>query len=127
MENGYWKTLSVSFDDALEQLPRALAAEGFGIVSQIDLAETIRTKLGKDLGRYRILGACNPTFAYEAITRVPHVGLALPCNVVLYEAPGGAVTLGVIDPMAAVGSEPVLKDLASEVTVRLTRVLAAMS
>lgn len=126
MDHGNWKTLASGFDDAYAALPAALAAEGFGVVSQIDLGETIRTKLGKDVGRYRIVGACNPTFAYDAVTREPHVGVLLPCNVVLYERKDGVVVLGAIDPMQAVGSEPSLAPLAKEVSTRLGRVLAAM-
>jgi uncharacterized protein (DUF302 family) len=127
MEHGHWKTLTGTFEEALERLPQALAAEGFGIVSQIDLGETLRTKLGKDVGRYRILGACNPTFAYEAVTREPRIGLALPCNVVLRQAQGGPLFLGVMDPMEAVGGEPALVEMATEVATRLKRVLATMS
>lgn len=122
-----WKTLRSSYDDALARLPSALSAEGFGIVSQIDLAETLRAKLGKDVGRYRILGACNPAFAHEAITKDPQVGVLLPCNVVLYERTAGEVVLGMIDPMEAVGSVPALEPLAREVHARLVRAFAAMS
>lgn len=126
MEHGKWKTLRSSFDDALARVPAALTEQGFGIVSQIDLGETIRGKLGKDVGRYRIIGACNPTFAFDAITREPRMGVLLPCNVVLYEQKDGTTVLGAIDPMQAVGSEPALKDLATEVSARLERFLASV-
>lgn len=127
MKHGMWKALASSYDAAAERLPEALKAEGFGIVSQIDLAETLRTKIGKDVGRYKIFGACNPSFAFDAVSRDPHVGVLLPCNVVLYERTPGEVVLGVIDPMQAVGTEPALEPLAREVQARLGRVLAAMS
>lgn len=124
---GRWKKLGTSYDEALARLPQALAAEGFGIVSQIDLAETLRTKLGEDIGRYRILGACNPKFARDAIAKEPQIGVLLPCNVVLYELAGSAdVMLGIIDPMQAVGAVPALASLATDVASRLERVLASM-
>jgi uncharacterized protein (DUF302 family) len=128
MTHGKWKRLSSRYDDALAKLPDALKAEGFGVVSQIDLAETLRTKIGKDVGRYRVLGACNPSFAFDAIGKDPQAGVLLPCNVVLYELLGeGEVMLGVIDPMQAVGTVPALEPLAREVGARLDRVLAAMT
>jgi uncharacterized protein (DUF302 family) len=125
MEHGNWKTLTSTFDDAYAALPAALSAEGFGVVSQIDLGETIKNKIGKDVGRYRIVGACNPGFAYDAVTREPRVGVMLPCNVVLYEK-DGQVVLGTIDPMQAVGSVEALAPLAKEVSARLGRVMDAM-
>ena len=125
MDHGTWKTLRSTFDEALQKLPAALAAEGFGVITQIDLGETLRTKLGKDVGRYRILGACNPAFAYDAVTRDPRVGVLLPCNVVLYEKDGRAV-LGAIDPLRAMGDEPAFADLARGVAERLRRALDAV-
>lgn len=78
------------------------------------------------VGRYRIIRACNPTFAFDAVTREPRVGVLLPCNVVLYEPKDGTAVLGAIDPMEAVGSEPALKDLATEVSARIERFLASV-
>ena len=127
MSHGTWKELKTGFDEALERLPAALAAQGFGIITQVDLGETLRTKLGKDVGRYRILGACNPAFAYEAVTRDPHVGVLLPCNVVLYERPDGKAVLGAIDPLQSVGADPAFADLARDIGARLSHVLAAIA
>lgn len=127
MNQGTWKVLSSSFDDALERLPAVLAEQGFGIITRVDLGETLRTKLGKDVGRYLILGACNPAFAHEAVTRNPHVGVLLPCNVVLYERPDGKAVLGAIDPLQSVGSDPAFADIAGEIGGRLATVLAAIA
>ena len=128
MQHGHWATLTLSFDDALAKLPQALAAEGFGVITQIDMQATLRAKLGLETGRYKILGACNPGLAPKAVTFDPTVGLLLPCNVVLYETPAGEVRLGVIDPMTTLGADggPELQAVAAEVGGRLGRVLAAM-
>ena len=127
MDQGKWKTLRSSFDDALARIPAALTEQGFGIVSQIDLGETIRAKLGKDVGRYRIIGACNPGFAFDAVTREPRVGVLLPCNVVLYEQKDGKAVLGAVDPMQMIATEPALKELAAEVSARLERFIASIA
>jgi uncharacterized protein (DUF302 family) len=128
MQHGHWATLSLTFDDALAKLPQALAAEGFGVITQIDMQATLRAKLGLETGRYNILGACNPGLAHKAVSFDPTVGLLLPCNVVLFETPAGEVRMGVIDPMNTLGADggPELQAVAAEVGGRLGRVLAAM-
>ena len=126
MERGMWKKLGLGYDEALARLPQALAAQGFGVVSEVDLGATLRAKIQKDVGRYKIFGACNPALAHRAITADRAVGLLLPCNVVLHETADGAVMLGAIDPLDSVGADPAFADLAGGVRARLLAVLDAM-
>ncbi|HVY31982.1 MAG TPA: DUF302 domain-containing protein [Polyangiaceae bacterium] len=120
---GTWRPLSISFDEATEHLPRALQAEGFGVITQIDLQQTFKAKLGADYRRYRIFGACNPAFALKAVEVDPRAGLLLPCNVVLFERDDGVAMLGVIDPVQQLNAPPgPLAELAHEIGARLTRV-----
>ncbi|MBS2017381.1 MAG: DUF302 domain-containing protein [Deltaproteobacteria bacterium] len=131
--HGRWKELAITFDDATARLPDALKKEGFGVITQIDLQETFKAKLGADFRRYRIFGACNPAFAHAAVTEDPRVGVLLPCNVVLYEDDRGRAVIGAVDPMqtlggAAVGSNATgLASIAREVGERLDRVLASLA
>lgn len=125
-----WKELDVSYDDALARLPDALKQEGFGIITQIDIQETFKAKLGVDFQRYKIFGACNPSIAHTALMKDPRVGVLLPCNVVVYETDKGRAVLGAVDPMQtlATGSEdPALIELARDVAARLARVLEGFS
>jgi len=87
-----------SFDDAREAVVRALKAEGFGILTEIDVKATMKQKLGIEQQPYRILGACNPTFAHEALGVEPLVGLLLPCNVIVYETDDQEVVVSVVEP-----------------------------
>lgn len=122
-----WKHLRSSFDDALAKLPEALSAEGFGIITQIDAKETFKNKLGVEFRRYKILGACNPKLAHQVLSHDPHIGVLLPCNVVLYETDEGKAVLGAIDPMASLGAAaPGLEEVAGSVREKLGRVLAAI-
>ena len=120
---GTWRLLRVSFDVAAERLPQALQAEGFGVITQIDLQQTFKAKLGADFRRYRIFGACSPTFALKAVEVDPRAGLLLPCNVVLFERDDGKAELGIIDPVEQLNapSGP-LAGIAHEIASRLTRV-----
>ena len=86
---GTWKELHMSFDAAVEQLPGALQAEGFGVITQIDLQQSFKAKLAVDFRRYHIFGACNPALALEVVTNAPQFGVLLPCNVVVYERDDG--------------------------------------
>jgi uncharacterized protein (DUF302 family) len=122
------KELNCSFDDALKRVPEALKSEGFGVLTEIDIQSTLKAKLGVDFRRYKILGACNPPLAYEALSSVLEVGLMLPCNVVVYENDLEKATVLAIDPtltMAAVG-EPALVELAAKVKEKLGLVLAKL-
>jgi uncharacterized protein (DUF302 family) len=126
---GTWKELSIGFDEAVSRLPEVLQREGFGIVTQMDVRETFKNKLGIDFRRYRIFGACSPSFAHQALTHTPQIGVLLPCNVVIYEQDDGGCMMGVIDPMQTVGksqSAGQLGELAATVGEKLTRVLQSI-
>ena len=111
------KTLPPGFEDAVRRTTDALKQEGFGIISEIDVTETFRKKLGIEFRNYRILGACNPKLAHEALQLEDKVGTMLPCNVVVQELPGGKVEVAVIDPVASMSAieNPRLKQAAEHV------------
>jgi uncharacterized protein (DUF302 family) len=121
---GMQKTSEWTFDEALERLPELLEAEGFGILTQIDVQSTLKQKLGVDFRRYRILGACNPALAHRALSAVVEIGALLPCNVVVYERDDGKAALVAVDPVQTIGAmKPELVPIATEVRQRLARVL----
>jgi uncharacterized protein (DUF302 family) len=121
---GIEKISGWSFEEALERLPELLKAEGFGILTQIDVQATLKQKLGVDWGKYRILGACNPQLAHRALSQVPEIGVLLPCNVAVYEREDGKVVVRAVDPMQTIAAaQPALGDIAREVRARLGRVL----
>jgi len=116
----------MGFDDALARVPEALKTEGFGILTEIDVQDTLRKKLGIEFRRYRILGACNPPLAHRALSTELEIGLMLPCNLIVYEQPGGGSVVAAIDPLAtiaATGSDD-LREVAAAVHAKLERVLA---
>lgn len=118
-------TLDVPFDEAVETVSTALNAEGFGVLSDIDVQSTFHEKLDVEMDKYRILGACNPPLAHEAISAETELGALLPCNVILYESDDGAVVVSAVDPEAlmAVPDNPELDEIAAEVKERLERVI----
>lgn len=110
----YSKTLDTTFDEAVAKTRDALAAEGFGVITEIDIQKTLKAKIGVDFRRYLILGACNPALAYEALKLEANVGAMLPCNVVVQEAGGGQTEVSAIDPVASMQAidNPELKEKA---------------
>ncbi|MGB5347940.1 MAG: DUF302 domain-containing protein [Woeseia sp.] len=125
---GFGKSVTEDFDTAIQDVTAALQAEGFGVLSDIDVAAKMQEKLGKDMPRYRILGACNPQLAYNAIGAVPDIGLLLPCNVLVREDESGKVFVSFMDPEAVMGlvDDERVKPLAKDVNARLHRVLGAL-
>jgi uncharacterized protein (DUF302 family) len=122
---GFGKSVAYAFDEAIEKVTTALQTEGFGILSDIDVAAKMKEKLDKDMPRYRILGACNPALAYEAIQSVPDIGLLLPCNVLIREDEGGQVSISFMDPESVLSlvDHPDVEPMAKDVRQRLNRVL----
>ena len=125
---GIRKSLRATYDEALARVPEALKSEGFGVLTEIDIQSTLKQKLGVDFRRYKILGACNPLFAHEALREDLAAGLLLPCNVVVYEAEDRRAAVMAVDPtqtVAATGN-PNLAKLAQKVKEKLTRAIARL-
>ena len=122
-------TLRVAFDDAVSRATEALKTQGFGIITEIDVTATLKSKIGVDFPKYRILGACNPTLAYEALKLEDKVGTMLPCNVVVRDAGNGATEVAVIDPVASMQAidNPELKKAAEHVRTLLDKVIRQLS
>ncbi len=130
MSNRYTfgKPVALSFTETVEKVTAELAKEGFGVLTEIDIAATLKKKLGKDMRPYRILGACNPPLAHRAIEIEPQIGALLPCNVVVREDPAGKVIVEIMDPQAVLQlvDRPEIGEIAADVRARLERVLAAL-
>jgi uncharacterized protein (DUF302 family) len=118
------KTVTLGFDEAIAKVTDELKKEGFGILTEIDVKETLKKKIDVDFRRYKILGACNPQFAYRAFQLEDKVGTMLPCNVIVQEL-DGEVEIAAIDPIASMQAikNPGLGDIALEVQSRLKRVI----
>jgi uncharacterized protein (DUF302 family) len=128
LEYGFGKSVKLPFDQALQRAAQELEKEGFGVLTEIDVAATLKKKLGANLPPYRILGACNPKLAHQAILAEPSIGLLLPCNVVVREDDQKQVHVEFMDPNAVmnlVGSAGILQ-LAGEVRAKLQRVLKSI-
>jgi len=122
-ELGFQSTLNLPYETALIKVTEALKAEGFGILTSIDVKETMKKKLDVDFRKYTILGACNPPLANKALTARPDVGLLLPCNVIVYEE-GDTTIVNIIDPLSMTNfiQDPALDSVAEEAHQRLKRV-----
>ena len=124
---GFSTPVNLPFDDAVAKVTEELKKEGFGVLTDIDVKATMKKKLNLDVAPYRILGACNPTLAHQAISAEPEIGALLPCNVVVRKD-AGSVRVEIMDPKAVLKlvSNPKVETLAAEVRSRLERVLAAL-
>jgi uncharacterized protein (DUF302 family) len=122
------KTLDAGFEEAVRRTADALKAQGFGIITEIDVKDTLQKKLGVTFRNYRILGACNPALAHEALQIEDKIGTMLPCNVVVQDAPSGGVEIAAIDPVASMAAvdNPQLKEAAGQVRERLQKVIASL-
>ena len=120
--------VTAEFDEAVDATTAALADEGFGVLCDIDVQATFAEKLDAEFRQYRILGACNPPLAQEALEVDVELGALLPCNVIVYERDDGTVGVSAVDPerLMAVADDPALDEIATEVRERLERVLAAL-
>jgi len=125
MKYYFSKTLDVSFDDAVSRVTEGLKKEGFGILTEIDVKATLKKKLDVDFKNYRILGACNPPYAYRALQTEDKIGTMLPCNVVVQEAEGGNVEVAAVDPIASMKAiqNPALREVAQEIHAKLKSVI----
>jgi len=128
MSYHFSKTLDATMDAAIAQVTEALKAEGFGILTEIDVQKTLKAKINADFRSYRILGACNPGFAHQALLAEDKIGTMLPCNVVVQEHAPGKVEVSAIDPMESMKAvdNPALGAVATEVRDRLKRVIATL-
>ncbi len=130
MATGYTfgKAVTCRFDEAIERVTAALSKEGFGVLTEIDVAATLKKKLGKEMPPYRILGACNPAFAHRAIEAEPQIGALLPCNVVVRQDVQGGTHVEMMDPQAVMQlvGRPEIEEIGREVRTRLERALAAV-
>ena len=124
----FGKTVKTSYQETLTRATEALAKEGFGVLTEIDVAATLKKKLGKDMPPYKILGACNPQLAHRAIEMEPQIGTLLPCNVVVRVDSEGATVVEIMDPNAVLKlvDRPEMGEVARDVRQRLERVLAAL-
>ena len=127
MQYGITRTVSHSYEQAVTRVTEALQKEGFGVLTSIDVKDTLKKKLGVDFPRYIILGACNPPLAHRALQLEENIGLLLPCNVIVYEKEGSTV-IGAFDPMmmATVIEQEEMRPIAEEVRKRLERVIEAV-
>jgi uncharacterized protein (DUF302 family) len=121
------KTVSLSFDETIDAVTEELKKEGFGVLTDIDVKATLKKKLDVDFRQYRILGACNPPFAYKALQAEDKIGTMLPCNVIVQEVDGG-IEVAAIDPVASMRTveNPELMDIAKTIQGKLKKVIEAI-
>jgi len=127
MKYGFSKTTDYTFEQAIEKVTDELKKEGFGVLTTIDVKDTLKKKLDVDFKKYTILGACNPPFAHKALLVEEELGLLLPCNVIVYEK-DNKTAVSVFDPMIMVGiiENPAMQEIASEIKKKLERVLESI-
>ena len=125
---GFGKVVESGFEEAIERVTEELSREGFGVLTTIDVQATLKAKLDKDMRPYRILGACNPVLAHQAIGAVPDIGLLLPCNVLVREEENGQVRVDFMDPASVLGlvDDERVVPLAGQVREKLENVLQAL-
>jgi len=119
------KIVDLTFENAIDKVTEELKREGFGILTEIDVKATLKKKLDVDFRKYKILGACNPPFAYEALKNERMIGTMLPCNVIVQEADGGKTEVAAIDPIASMQAikNPELAEVAKQVQMKLKQVI----
>lgn len=119
------KTVRLGFDEAVSRITQALKEEGFGILTEIDVKSTLKKKLDVDFRKYRILGACNPPFAYKALQAEDKIGTMLPCNVIVQETADGEVEIAAIDPIASMKAidNPGLREIAATIAQKLKNIV----
>ena len=122
------KTLNTSFDEAVARVVTELKKQGFGVLTEIDVSEALKKKLDVDFKKYRILGACNPSFAYQALQLEDKIGTMLPCNVIVQETSAGVVEVAAIDPIASMQAidNPKLRSVAEQVQAMLKKVIETL-
>ena len=125
MEYYFSKTLNVSFDEAVKHINEALKTEGFGVISEINMHEKLKEKLGVDFKRYKILGACNPPYAFKALQSEDKIGTMLPCNVLDIEQDQDKIEIAAVNPIASMQAieNPELGNVAQQVTDKLKKVI----
>ena len=122
------KTVGMSFEDTIAKVTEELKKEGFGVLTEIDVQATLKKKLDVDFRPYRILGACNPPFAHKALTAESHIGIYLPCNVIVQDAGDGKTEVAAVDPLVAMSrvENAELEPVAKEVQEKLKRVIESL-
>ena len=122
------KEVTVSFEEAIEKVTEELSNEGFGVLTEIDVKETLKKKLDVDFKKYKILGACNPKFAHQALLKEDKIGTMLPCNVIVEEHEDGSVEVSAVNPLASMQAVPneELHAIADKVNASLTRIIEGL-
>jgi uncharacterized protein (DUF302 family) len=122
------KIIPTDFESAIEKVTQKLKSEGFGVLTEIDVQETLKKKINVDFRKYKILGACNPPYAYKALSNEPYIGLMLPCNIVVQETVDGKIDVSAVDPQASMQAvnNPALAEVAGEIKTKLERVINSL-